>query len=255
MQNIKNFLWLLKIGALVNIYFLINTITLPLANTDIHILIPAQILFTTCAYRCLFPVRYTNNIVFHKSIFSSVFVTRFFATFSEIASIYLFAYLIRILNSEQVTMINAMSWMMVIQVVVSQCFVWGAIVTGKLILYVYEEIGWGIIFIINTIASLYLYVTLDNFSGRELLIYLNLIFGVLYLPWQIIHIRSLQLHAHKNGLQKKFDTIINGLKNSIHIKNPSTRLNDWGGMIGLIWATSYWATILPTWIYLIVIYS
>ena len=255
MQDIKTFLWLLKIGAVVNMYFLINTFIAPLAYTDIHILIPAQILFATCAYRCLFPVRYTNNIVFHESIFSSIFVTRFLATFSEVASIYLFAYVIRMLNTEQITWINALSWTMVIQVVISQCFVWSAIVTGKLILYVYEEIGWGFIFIMNTIASLYLYVTLDNFSGRELLIYLNLIFGAFYLPWQIIHVRSLQLDASKKIPKRKFDTLLEGLQSSIQIKNPSTILNDWGGMVGLIWAASYWATILPIWVYLIVIYS
>ena len=255
MQDIKTFLWLLKVGALINIYFLINTFISPLAYTNIHILIPAQILFATCAYRCLFPVRYTNNIVFHESPFSSVFVTRFLATFSEVASIYLFAYVIRTLNTEQITWINNVSWLMVIQVIISQCFVWGAILTGKLILYVYEEIGWGIIFIINTIASLYLYITLENFSGRELLIYLNLIFGAFYLPWQIIHVRSLQSHAHKKGLQRKSYTLLDGLQNSIQIKNPSTTLNDWGGVVGIIWATSYWATILPVWVYLIAIYS
>ena len=45
---------------------------------------------------------------------------------------------------------------MVVQVVISQGFVWGAILTERLALYFYEELGWAIIFAANTIASAYL---------------------------------------------------------------------------------------------------
>src|SRR5216683_7970406 len=49
-----------------------------------------------------FPVRYEHNVVFHDSIFSSIFVTRLFATFSEIAYIFLFSHVLRLLNIDHV---------------------------------------------------------------------------------------------------------------------------------------------------------
>ncbi|MBC8333680.1 MAG: hypothetical protein ISR59_07455 [Anaerolineales bacterium] len=64
-KDLKNYLWLLKLGALVNLYFLGRTFVPPLASVDAHVLIPAQIFFAVSAFRCLFPVRYKDNIVFH----------------------------------------------------------------------------------------------------------------------------------------------------------------------------------------------
>ena len=116
-----------------------NRIIPPLVSVEPKVLIPAQILFVVSAFRCLFPNRYTNNAVFHDSPLSSIFLTRFFATFSEVAYIYLFAYLIRLLNFNQVIWVNFLSWLMVFQVVISQFFVWCAILTGRLKLYFYED--------------------------------------------------------------------------------------------------------------------
>src|SRR5262245_21384935 len=93
------FLWLLKLGALINLYFLARTMTGSAVHADASIIVPAQILFAVSAYRCLFPVRYEHNIVFHNSVFSSVFVTRLLATFSEIAYIFLLAHVLRLLNA------------------------------------------------------------------------------------------------------------------------------------------------------------
>jgi len=80
-------LWLLKLGSLINLYFLVNTRPLASGDADAYVVLPAQILFAVSAYRCLFPVRYEHNVVFHESIFSSILVTRLLATFSEIAYI------------------------------------------------------------------------------------------------------------------------------------------------------------------------
>ena len=52
----KYFLWSLKLGAIINIYFLLQTIETKIADVDPFLLIPAQILFFVSAYRCLFPV-------------------------------------------------------------------------------------------------------------------------------------------------------------------------------------------------------
>ena len=256
-KDLKIFLWILKLGAIVNLYFFLETLIPPLAFADANVLIPAQILFTVSAFRCLFPVRYTNNIVFHKSPISSIFLTRLLATFSEVALIYQIAYLLRLLNQNHVQWVDLLSWLMVVQVLFSQCLVWGAIITGRLMLYFYEEIGWFIIYSINTIVSVYLFITIDNFVGRELLIQLNLLFGVLYLPWQLIHLRSLLLDANKEsrnlGLQVgiNWSTLIRGLDQSIHIKNKTTQFKAWGGLVGISWMTAYWASVIPVWVYLI----
>jgi hypothetical protein len=248
------FLWLLKLGALVNLYFLATTYALPWGAADPHIVIPAQIFFAVSAYRCLFPVWYKNNIVFHGSPLSSIFLTRLFATFSEVAYIYLLSHVLRLLNVEQVGWVNAFSWLMVLQVVISQGFVWGAILTRRLVLYYYEELGWANIFALNTIASISLYWTVDTLGGREILLQLNLLFGIVYLPWQLFHLRALRSNARKGGetvgpdAPVTWQLLAKGLAESIHARNQTSDADAWGGFIGLTWMAAYWATLLPMWL-------
>ncbi len=253
-SDLKIFLWALKLGALVNLYFLGQTLVPPLVSADAHVLIPARILFAVSAFRCLFPVRYKDNIVFHDSFLSSVFLTRLFATFSEAALIYQLAYVLRLLNVDRVGWVEALSWWMVVQVVVSQCFVWGTILTGRLKLFYYEELGWALIYALNTVASVYLYATGDNLGGRELLLQLNLLFGVVYLPWQFIHLRVLRADARRRGARPgvTWNTLAKGMHQSIHTKNQTSKSEAWGGLVGITWMASYWATLIPMWVYTIV---
>ena len=102
------FLWLLKLGALVNLYFLANTFALGPGETDPHIVVPAQILFAVSGYRCLFPNRYKDNVVLHESPLSSTLVTRVLATFVEVAWIYQFSHVLRMLNVEDVGWVDAL---------------------------------------------------------------------------------------------------------------------------------------------------
>lgn len=258
LKDLKIFLWLLKLGALVNLYFLGQTLVPPLVFVNTHVLIPAQILFAVSAFRCLFPVRYKDNIVLHNSPLSSIFLTRLFATFSEVALIYQLAYVIRLLNTAQVSWVEFLSWVMVVQVLVAQFFVWGAILTGRLKFYYYEEWGWAFIYVANTIASAYIYVTVDNLAGRELLIQLNLLFGAVYLPWQFIHLRILRSDVRQKEREGMLQTnvtwnaLARGLRKSIRVKNQTSEPQAWGGLVGIIWMTSYWATLIPMWVYLIV---
>jgi hypothetical protein len=247
-------LWLLKLGTLINLYFLANTMRLPPAEADAYVVLPAQILFAVSAYRCLFPVRYEHNVVFHDSIFSSIFLTRLFATFSEIAYIFLFSHVLRLLNIARVEWVIALSWLMVAQVVVSQGLVWAAILIERLQLYYYEELGWALIFVANTIASAYLYLTVGALGGRKVLLQLNLLFGIVYLPWQVIHLASLRANARRsNGTAgASTPTILTGLKRSVRVKTRRTDSDSWGGLIGLTWMTAYWATLIPMWAYYIV---
>jgi hypothetical protein len=258
LNNYTIVLWLLKLGSLINLYFLVNTRPLASGDADAYVILPAQILFAVSAYRCLFPVRYEHNVVFHDSVFSSIFVTRLFATFSEIALIFLFSHVLRLLNIDRVEWVIALSWLMVAQVVISQGFAWAAVLTGQLELYVFEELGWGFIFAANTIASAYLYLTVDTFGGREVLLRLNLLFGIVYLPWQVIHLTSLLASARRNGSRTEAGSssismrLAAGLKRAVWMRTRRTDAASWGGLVGLTWMTCYWATLIPMWVYYVV---
>jgi hypothetical protein len=256
-SGIKDFtvpLWLLKLGALVNLYFLVDTFALSSGSSDAQIVIPAQILFAVSAYRCLFPVAYKDNVVFHDSPLSSVFVTRLLATFVEVAWVYQFSRVVRLLNVDHVGWVDALSWLMVLQVVISQGFVWAAIATRRLVLYYYEELGWAVIFAANTIASAYLYATVDTLGDGGSLLVLNLLFGLVYLPWQFIHVRGLRADARTGAETAEpagrvtWDVVANGLGESIRVRNRRTDAGAWGGLVGLTWMVSYWATLIPLWV-------
>jgi hypothetical protein len=223
-----------------------------------NFVIPAQILFAVSGYRCLFPNRYKDNVVLHASPLSSTLVTRVLATFAEVAWIYQFSHVIRLLNLEHAGWVDVLSWLMVFQVVISQLFVWGAILTGRLALYFYEELGWAVIFVANTIASAYLYLTVDGLGDRETLLQLNLLFGLVYLPWQLIHLRALRADARKRDESTEpappvtRRLVSRNLHRSLHQRNRATDAASWGGLVGLTWMTAYWATLIPMWVYEVV---
>ncbi|MDP6936029.1 MAG: hypothetical protein QGF36_01220 [Candidatus Marinimicrobia bacterium] len=253
-KEIRNLLWLLKLGALINVIYFFNSLEIVSIP---QLKIPAQIFFVISAFRCLFPVSYPRNIVFHDSILSSVFLTRLLATFSEIAMIYQLSVLMRLLNTEGLVMINTLSWIIVIQVCVSQVFVWAAIIFKHRILYFYEEIGWFIIYSINTGVSLFILLNTTGSTGGDLLLYLNIIFGAGYLPWQFFHLKFLLKDGYNQRNENlpqpiiSWSEFLNGIQNSITVMHPSTHSGDWGGIIGITWMFGYWAIIMPGWIYLI----
>ncbi|MGH0033829.1 MAG: hypothetical protein ACQGVK_02235 [Myxococcota bacterium] len=253
------FLWLLKLGAVLDLVLLAHLHSLDWDAPDPHLLISAQILLGVSAYRCLFPNRYNDNVVFHRTRLSSTFVTRVLATFSEMAYVYLFSHALRLLNVERLAWVDALSWLMVAQVALSQVFVWGAILGGRRLLYVYEELGWAVIFAANTLASLGLYRTLDSPGPGALLIHLNLLFGAVYLPWQLLHLRSLWQDARKDappttgGSPSGRERLADGLHRSLHEPNRRTDAESWGGWIGLSWMTAYWATLIPLWVHRIAV--
>ncbi len=252
-------LWLLKLGAFANLYFLLHTFMLQPAGRDPHLVIPAQILFAVSAYRCWFPNRYKDNVVLHDTALSSTLVTRVLATFVEVAWIYQFACVIRLLNVESVGWGDVLAWGTVAQVVVSQIFVWGAILTGRLALYFYEEVGWFLIFAANTVASAYLYFAVEVPGDREVLLQLNLLFGVFYLPWQCIHLHALRSDALDNDSAYTADPeplsarVASHLRQSLHERKRATDAASWGGVVGLVWMIAYWATLIPAWVHWVVV--
>jgi len=241
-------LWLLKLGALVNFYFLAHTPALFAPGVDPYLVLPAQIFFVVSLYRCLFPVRYEHNVVFHDSIFSSIFATRLFATLAEIAYIYQFSRVLRLLNVEQVGWVDGLSWLMVAAATISQVFVWAAVLTGRLELYFVEELGWLLIFAANTAAAAYLYLTTDAHGGRQALLVTSLVFGAGYLPFQLIHLRGLRAAATKSGSAQS-RRLAEGVKQSIPVKSRRTDAAAWGGWVGVLWMIGYWATLIPVCVY------
>jgi len=245
------FLWLLKLGAVANLYFLQKTASALAGGVDEWLAVPAQIFFAVSAYRCLFPVRYETSAVFHQSIFSSIFTTRLLATASEIVYIYAFSRVLRLLNVGGVAWVSTLSWSMVVFATTSQVCVWTAILTGKFRYYFYEELGWLLIFIANTAASAYLYATTDVHGGREVLLQLSLVFGLAYLPWQYVHLSVLRANGEA-GAVPVAGGLAHGLKRAIELKNRRTDAVSWGGIVGLIWMAVYW-TLIPIWLFYIVI--
>ena len=248
-SDFRILLWLLKLGALVNVYFIANL--LALATPDPHVFVPGLILLAVSAFRCLFPNRYLDNVVFHDSPLSSIFLTRVLATLSEVAYIYEFSYVIRVLNVDQASWVNGLSWLTVVQVVISQGFVWSAILTKRLDLYFYEELGWLIIFVANTTASAFLYAAIDTPGDGLILLRLNLLFGAVYLPWQVFHLRALRTEARVAPGSGAAAPVgwREGLRDAIHQRNRRTDAGAWGGIIGLTWMVAYWASLIPLWVH------
>lgn len=227
-MDVAPLLWSLKLGALLNLWFLWSTPP----DGDPLLVVPAWILFAVSAWRCLFPVRYDNAVVFHDTVFSSIRFTRVLATFSEVAYIFQFSHVLRVLGGDS-GLVTALSWLMVVQVVVSQMFVWGAVLTGRLALYFWEELGWAAIFAANTVAS----ASLELQGVHHLLLVFNLVFGALYLPWQAIHLRTLRRNAAGDAVA------------DMKVRRRRTDGEAWGGAIGLSWMAGYWATIIPAWVW------
>jgi hypothetical protein len=252
-KDLSALLWLLKLGAIVNLVLLVSASTLP--APDPHALVPAQILLAVSAFRCLFPNRYVDNVVFHDTALSSIFLTRLLATFSEVAYIYQFSHVIRVLNVDDVGWVEGLSWWMVVQVVVSQGFVWSAIVTRRVGLYFWEELGWLIIFGANTLASGYLHAMADGLGEGRILLRLSLLFGVVYLPWQVLHLRSLlrEVGEGRSGGSVQAVPWRHGLRDALHQRNRRSDAQAWGGLIGLTWMVAYWATLIPVWVYTVAV--
>jgi hypothetical protein len=149
--------------------------------------------------------------------------------------------------------VDALSWLMVGQVVISQLFVWGAILSGRLALYFWEELGWAILVAANAVASAGLYASREPLGGAGLLIHINLLFGVVYLSWQVPNLRLQIADARRAGETLSPATRVSqsglreGLRRSVCERHPTTDATAWGGLVGLTWMTGYFATLLPLW--------
>jgi hypothetical protein len=152
--------------------------------------------------------------------------------------------------------VSAVAVYMVAQVLVSQVFVWLAILAERFELYFYEELGWAFMVGAQLLASVYLYCTADLPAGSEILLELNLLFAAIYLPFQVFHLRAIRTHAQHDGRPQTAWTLARlgtGLRRSIEVKNRRADARSWGGSVGLVWMIGYWATLLPMWVYYVVL--
>jgi hypothetical protein len=154
--------------------------------------------------------------------------------------------------------VDALSWLMVVQVVISQCFVWGAILTGRFALYFWEELGWAILIAANAIASLGLWPSRAALGDAAILLHINLVFGVVYLAWQVANLRLQIADARRAGetlwptTRVSSSQLADGLRRSLHERHPTTDAAAWGGVVVLLWMAGYFATLLPLWAHQIV---
>jgi len=155
---------------------------------------------------------------------------------------------LRVLDTEHGVFVSTLSWLMVAQVVISQVLVWAALLTGRRMLYFYEELGWALIFAANTAASAYLCFLAGARTSPPIVLQLNLLFGAVYLPWQFFHLRMLRVDASDSNVG-----LSGGLLRAIRVRNRRIDAESWGGLVGLTWMFGYWATVIPAWVYGIVL--
>ena len=117
------------------------------------------------------------------------------------------------------------------------------------ILMWYEEFNWAIMFILNTGISIYFFLSGDLQSSsdpRFKCVYISLLFGAIYLPFQILghlpHIDSEERRAQRK-LEKidiSFRQAKKGCWRVLTHRVPSTKYSDWGGAVGSFWMFGYW---------------
>ena len=65
-SDVRRPLHWLKLGAIVNVALLVAISRLP--APDLSVVVPAWILLSVSAFRCVFPNRYLDNIVLHDTL-------------------------------------------------------------------------------------------------------------------------------------------------------------------------------------------
>lgn len=246
-------------GAFTNAWCLYKTQSL---HEDVpnSILIPAQVFIAVCGYRCIFPNRYNACVVLHDTMFSSIWITRFLATFSETFWLYQLHCLAMDLNAIRpggpLLWIDALARVIFFLVCFAQCCVWSSFIFETDILMWYEEANWAVMFVLNSAINLWFLVSGDMFSStdpRWSCVWLSLVFGVIYLPWQIgghlPYINSLerQEQRKKERLDVSLRQVKKGCLRALFHRKPTTLAEDWGGSIGAFWMFGYWI-LEPFWL-------
>ena len=217
---------LLVLGVLPNLFLLSHLSTLePLEGRE-GIVTAAQIYVGVNGFRCVFPNRYSGNIVLHDSPLSSILLTRTLATFSEMAWLTMLAVVALDANDGEAWIANGARAMPLI-CTAAQCLVWSSLLLQTDSFMYWEEALWAAMFVINT-AIAAAYAT----AGQEsTLNSLSLVFGALYLPWQCgLHLPSIASRQDPPLMGAlSWERVKKGAAKAAFEMNPSTDSDDWGG--------------------------
>jgi hypothetical protein len=119
------------LGLFTNMGLLYMTFNLH-PDVPCDILFTAQVFIAVAAFRCTFPNRYNECVVLHDTWLSSIWMTRFIATFSEVFWLYQLSYLNRDLNAIRgngaLVWIDMASLLMVFLCCFAQCCVWASFI-------------------------------------------------------------------------------------------------------------------------------
>ena len=123
----------------------------------------------------------------------------------------------------------------------------------------YEEFNWAIMFILNTGINLYFFVSGDMQSSNDprwMCVYISLVFGAVYLPFQICgHLPAIdsaerRLKREKIKLDLSLKQVRKGCLRITNYRNKTRDFKAWGGMVGAIWMIGYWI-LEPFWLLII----
>ena len=195
----------------------------------------------------------------HDTFLSSTWLTRVLATFSEVFWLYQLAYINWDLNALRVGgplfWIDTASALMVFLCCFAQCCVWSSFIFETDILMWYEEFNWALMFVLNTTVNLTFFFAGDVYGSdpRWSCVWISLIFGAIFLPWQIgghlpyiVAVERRERHKHEK-VDFSFKQIKKGCWRSLTFRKPSTSSQDWGEAIGAFWMFGYWI-LEPIWV-------
>jgi len=244
-------------GAISNAYLLFKLATIS-STASPHALIPAQILALVSGFRCIFPNRYNDCVVWRDSFLSSIFLTRFMCTISEMVYIYQFSWFLREVSFQAgviCDVINYSAWAMVIFCALGQIFCWISIIYRTNGYFWHEEFCWAVLMGINMVISIYLFVSgevhekVANGEMSESTITglkISLWFSLFYMPFQcLFHVPMLKDPTPE--LDTSFKNTVSGLKKAIFYRQKTNETRAWGGVVGALWMVGYFV-VMPCWL-------
>lgn len=158
--------------------------------------------------------------------------------------------------------IDASAYLMVFLVCFAQCCVWSSFIFETDVLMWYEEFNWAFMFILNSAINLYFFFSDDmakSSDPRWSTVYLSLLFGIIYLPFQILgHLPYIdnidrQERRKKEKINLNWAQVKKGCWRSLTHRKQSTSAKAWGNSVGAFWMFGYFI-LEPFWV-LIVAYT
>lgn len=242
-DSIHPVFFVLKAGTVLNLFLLWKSFS---SEAVVNVRLPAQIFFGVSAYRCMFPNRYSNSAVLHDTIFSSSLITRILATFTEISWIYQLSYIAQTIEvpADSAAVADLLAQLMLVQCAISQLYVWVTVISGVGHWMFWEELGWAVIFILNTTINWWGRAD-PHYQGHARI---SIVYACLFLPYHLgLHLPSLYKSRAKELATGVTTTLSwEGIRRAATVRKPTRNLEDFGGFVGAIWMVGYWA-VLPLW--------